>query len=230
MSGVALVTGSSGGLGNAICERLKSDGQRVVGIDLEPSEARLDHFVRCDLGDCEQIDAAFAEVESGLGTMTVLVNNAGFYNPVPFLELTMEQLQTALEINVKAVFCTCQRMARKLISEKRNGAIVNIASISGQIGSSSTDYGATKAAVINMTHSISKDLAIHGIRVNAVAPGVIDAGMGRRMAAGNMDKMMAITPMKRLARADEVAAVVSFLASDAASYVTGSTYNVNGGI
>jgi 3-oxoacyl-[acyl-carrier protein] reductase len=227
---VAIVTGSSGGLGRAIVAELQDKGYDVAGIDLgaAPAGATYRHYT-CDITDPVAYAALFDSIGRDLGPVSLLVNNAGYFNAVPFLELTHEQVMRSMTVNVAAVITGIQCAARQMIAHGVNGAIVNIASISGQTGSGAVDYGASKAAVINLTKSTARDLAPHGIRVNAIAPGMIGAGMFARIGTAKLDHMMAVTPMKRAGDPREIAGVVSFLASPAAGYMTGATVDVNGG-
>ena len=124
----------------------------------------------------------------------------------------------------------CQQVARWMIDGGQGGTIVNMASVAGRNGSSQADYGASKAGVINLTATLGRVLAPHGIRVNAVAPALIASGMGTRLGPGVRERFLDMTPLKRAAEPREVAAVVAFLASDAASYVNGTTIDVHGGL
>jgi NAD(P)-dependent dehydrogenase (short-subunit alcohol dehydrogenase family) len=226
----ALVTGSSGGLGRAIVAELASQGMIVAGIDLgsAPESSTHRHY-EADITDTTAYAGMVERIGRELGPVHVLVNNAGYFNAVPFLDLTNDQVMKSMAVNVGAVITGIQCVARQMIAGGVRGAIVNIASISGEIGSGAVDYAASKAAVINLTKSVGRDLAPYGIRVNAVAPGVIGAGMAARLAPGKLDTMMAMTPMKRIADPAEVARVVAFLAGDSASYMTGTTVDVQGG-
>lgn len=229
-SKVAVVTGSSGGLGRAIVAELQDKGYTVAGIDMGAAPAGITHrHYACDITEPVAYTALFETIARDMGPPTLLVNNAGYFNAVPFLDLAHEQVMRSMAVNVAAVITGIQCAARQMIAHGVKGAIVNIASISGEIGSGAVDYGASKAAVINLTRSTGRELAQHGIRVNAVAPGMIDAGMFARIGAAKLEHMMAATPMKRAGDPKEIAAVVSFLASGAAGYMTGATVDVNGG-
>lgn len=231
MSGkrVALVTGTGGELGAAIAARLDSDGYIVAGLDLRaPAESKHRHY-NCDLSDIAALGATLEQIRRELGPIQLLVNNAAYYNPISFWELGTEQIQRTMAVNVTAVLYSCQQVAKQM-REVGGGVIVNMASVAGRNGSSQVDYGASKAGVINLTVTLGRLLADHNIRVNAIAPALIDAGMGKVLPAAVKEKYLQITPMKRAARPAEIANVVAFLASDEASYITGTTIDVNGGL
>lgn len=226
---VALVTGTGGELGAAIAARLDQDGYNVVGLDLRaPVEAERRHY-NCDLTDTAALGATLGQIHRDVGPIQLLVNNAAYYNPISFWELSPEQIQRTLAVNVTAVLYSCQQVARQM-REVGGGAIVNVASVAGRHGSSQIDYGASKAGVINLTVTLGRLLAEHNIRVNAIAPALIDAGMGKVLPDAVKQKYLQTTPMKRAARPAEIANVVAFLASDEASYITGTTIDVNGGL
>lgn len=227
---IALVTGAAGGLGRAISGVLAAEGYGVVGVDLNPFA--LPGSVQtcaCDLTDFPAVRDLLDRVVSQFGAPAVLVNNAAFYQFAPFYELSMDQVAKTLAVNVAAPLYLCQQVALAM-RDNGGGSIVNIASIAGRRGSSQVDYGASKAAVINMTMTLARVLAADGVRINAVAPALVDAGMGPRTEPHVREAFLAQTPMKRAATAEEVANVVAFLASDKASYVTGETIDVHGGL
>lgn len=227
---VALVTGTGGELGAAIAARLAAEGLEVVGLDLKaPAAGASQRHYNCDLTDINALGATLEQIRREVGPIQVLVNNAAYYKPTPFWELTAAQIQTTLAVNVTAVIYACQQVARQMMSVG-GGVIVNIASIGGRGASSQIDYGASKAGVINLTATLGRLLAEHNIRVNAVAPAMIDAGMGKQLPDAVKQQYLAATPLKRAARPGEIANVVAFLASDAASYMTGATVDVNGGL
>lgn len=226
----ALVTGTSGELGAAIATRMASDGYRVVGLDLRaPSEPGPWRHYSCDLTDIPALASTLDQIRRDVGPLRLLVNNAAYYNPVSFWDLAPEQIHRTMAVNVTAVMYLCQQVALQM-KGAGGGNIVNIASIAGRSGSSQIDYGASKAGVINMTATLGRLLAEHNIRVNALAPALIDAGMGKVLPPAVKEKYLQTTPLKRAAHPREIANVVAFLASDEASYITGTTVDVNGGL
>lgn len=229
-SRLALITGTGGELGAAIAAQLSADGFDVVGLDLRgPAPGAPARHYQCDLTDIAAFGATLERIRREVGPIQVLVNNAAYYQPTPFWELSVEQIDKTFAVNVRAVIYACQQVARQMIG-MGGGVIVNVSSMGGRGGSSQIDYGASKAAIINLTATLGRLLAEYGIRVNAVAPGLIDGGMGKRLPDAVRAQYLASTPLKRAAQPREIANVVAFLVGDAASYVTGTTIDVHGGM
>lgn len=227
---LALVTGAAGGIGGGVVRVLAAEGYKVLGVDLRAFEsADCAKTYACDLTEFPKVRALLDEVQSEFGPIRVLVNNAAFYNYAPFFELSTDQVMRTLAINVAAPLYLSQQVALGM-RDNGGGSIVNVASIAGRRGSSQVDYGASKAAVINFTITLARVLAPYNIRMNAVAPALVDAGMGARTEPHVREAFLSQTPLKRGATAEEVANVVAFLASDKASYVTGETIDVHGGL
>lgn len=227
-----MVTGAAGGIGSAIARRLHSDGYRVISVDIGPVEG--DHIAEsltCNLRDPAAIAALMADVHARHGALDLLVNNAGVFDRrADFFLLSAEDIARTVEVNLIAPMLLIQAVTRKMIEDGKKGVIVNLASVAGLRGSTQIDYSSTKAGVIMMTRSLGRTLASHGIRINAVAPGHIAAGMGAVVTDETRAAILGMTPMGRSGEADEVAAAVSYLASAQASYVTGETLPVTGGI
>jgi 3-oxoacyl-[acyl-carrier protein] reductase len=227
----AIVTGCLGAIGRATCDALRAIGFAVTGIDQPANGAgHVGRYVACDLADVRATLEALQEIGTeSSGDVALLVNNAGAYEPKAFFALTVADFDHAMAVNARAMFILSQEVARWMIAGGRGGSIVNIASIAGKLGSPVVPYGASKAAAIGLTKSLARVLAPHRIRVNAIAPGVIESAMSARVAPEQMERQLAGVPMARMGDPAEVAKVVVFLAQDASSYMTGSILDVNGG-
>jgi len=231
MPKVVVVTGSNGGIGQASCRRLGQSGWHPVGIDLGASGAGNWPHYGCDLADLDKMAETLAAIERDHGLIRALFNNAGIYHSgVDYFDLSPDLYDRTMAINVRAPFFAAQWVAQRLIAAGEGGAIVTTASLAGQAGSTVIDYGASKAAVINLTRSLAKRLGPHGIRVNAVAPGLIETAMGSRVAPEARERMATQAALRRVGQPEEITSVVDFLMSDAASFVTGTTVDVNGGL
>lgn len=237
---IALVTGAAQGIGFACAKALAEDGFRVVLSDVNATgvaKAAQDLggqavALPCDMSDADQIAALFDQVETEIGPVHTLVNNAGIALPGDFLSYDADDFRKVIDINVIGVFLATQRAARTMVDQGIHGAIINMSSINAVVAIPAIPaYCASKGGVNQLTKSASLALAPHGIRVNAVGPGSIDTEM---MAGVNADPeamriAMSRTPLQRLGSATEIANTVAFLASDKASYITGETIYVDGG-
>jgi len=203
----------------------------VVGIDIGPaSTGNWPHYA-CDLGDLDRMAETLGAIEREHGLIRALFNNAAIYHSgTDYFDLPPDMFDQTMAINVRVPFFATQWVAQRLIQAGEGGAVVMTASVSGQAGSAVIDYGASKAAVINLTRSLGKRLGPHGIRVNAVAPGLIDTAMGQRVAPETRERMAVQAALRRVGQPEEIASVVDFLFSDAASFVTCTTVDVNGGL
>lgn len=227
----AIVTGASGVIGTALCRGFAERGYRVAGIDSRPSPPEAGWYgVVADLHRPDQVAAAFSEVSGVLGNVDVLVNNAGQYLAVDFLDTTPEQYSTVMASNVASVFFCSQQFARRAIDAGMAGTIVNVASVSGRTGSTDCAYGASKGGVIALTRSLGLALAPYGIRVNAVAPGVVESDMSARIPASRRYHYLNEVPLGRFGAPEEIAAVIMFLAGPSSAYMTCSIVDVNGGL
>jgi NAD(P)-dependent dehydrogenase (short-subunit alcohol dehydrogenase family) len=230
MAKVAVITGSNGRIGAATCRRLAQDGYRAVGIDIGAESVGNWPYYACDMTDLARMAETLARIEAEQGLIQVLFNNAGIYRASDsFLDVPPAQFDDVLSVNLKVPYFAAQWVARRLIAEGQGGSIITTASLAGQAGSTSVEYGASKAAVINMTKSIGRQLGKHGIRVNAIAPGLIDTAMGDQVPAGARRRALG-GALGRIGQPEEIASVVAFLASDDASFVTCTTIDVNGGV
>ena len=237
---IALVTGGAQGIGLASARALKADGARLVLADINEQGAQSaakelgDNTLglACDLSDPDQILAMFDRIEKDVGAVSMLVNNAGIALPGDFLETSVEQFQSVINLNLTGTFVALQRAAKTMVSEKIEGAIVNMSSINAQLAIPSiAAYCASKGGVMQLTKASALALAPHNIRVNAVGPGSIDTAMMAGVNANPeaMAMVMSRTPLKRVGDPGEIGDVVAFLCSKKSSYITGETIYVDGG-
>lgn len=235
---VVIVTGGAQGIGEACARRFAQEGARVVIADVADGPGRalaveLGALYRhCDVGDKVDVDDLIAKVLATHGRIDVLVNNAGIFKAADFLDVTEDDFDEVLRVNVKGSFLMGQAVARAMAA-RREGVIVNMSSVNGVLAIPSiASYNVSKGGINQLTRVMALALAEHGIRVNAVAPGTIATELAARAVLGSeaaREKVLSRTPMKRLGEPDEVADVVAWLASDAASYVTGEIVTVDGG-
>ena len=227
----SVVTGCHGGMGQAICAELKKSGDRVIGMDrpgsADASDDRPDRFIACDFTDMGDVRRALASLadEPAIGC---LVNCAGAYEIKDVFDLTLDDFDRILAVNLRAPFLLSVELA-KVMARNGGGAIVNIASINGKLGSPMVPYGTSKAGLIGLTKSLARTLAPHGIRVNAIAPGTIRTPMSARVDPVQMERQMHNVASGRIGEPEEIASVVRFLASSEASYMSGSIVDVAGG-
>ena len=237
---IALVTGAAQGIGYACAEALAEDGYRLVLADINAegvgsaAEALGNDTVgmTCDMGNPEAINAMFDQIASDIGPVSVLVNNAGIANPGDFLETSVEQFKSVIDVNLIGTFVALQRAAKGMVANQIGGAIVNMSSINAKVAIPAiAAYCSSKGGVMQLTKSSALALAPHNIRVNAVGPGSIDTAMMAGVNANPeaMNVVMSRTPLKRIGTPREIGNVVAFLASEKASYITGETIYVDGG-
>lgn len=240
---IAIITGAAQGIGQACAERLFADGATVVLADINIDLARelaakLDPAggralaIACDVGVRSQIVDLVAEVVERFGRLDIMVNNAAITNTTAAIDLTEEELDGVLNVNLKGCFFGTQEAARAMQKQETGGSIVNMSSAQAELViPDRVPYGISKAAINQITRIFAIALARQNIRVNAVGPGTIltplSAGMNKNEAAYR--RVLSRTPMGRVGRAEEVSGIVSFLASDDASYITGQTIYADGG-
>ena len=235
---VALVTGGARGIGLAIARRLAADGARVALVDLDKSavEAAAGEFgaasmaVVADVTRTDEVERAVAVVDTRWGRLDIVVNNAGITGGSKLTwELTDEDWNRVIVCDLTSVFLV-SRAAVRLMLPRRSGRIVNIASIAGKEGNPTlVPYSTAKAGVIGFTKALAKEVATHGILVNAVAPAVIGTDLVKQMSKETVDYLVAKIPMGRVGRPEEVAALVAWLVSDECSFSTGAVYDLSGG-
>lgn len=241
MKKVALITGSSRGIGRAEAIALARDGYAVCVncveredkaqelVDMLRSNGCETMWYKADVADAAAVKQMVAEVEKTLGAVTLLVNNAGIAKQCLFQDMTEDYWKRIFDVNLNGAFNTIQAVLPHMLHE-HSGCIINTSSIWGQHGAScEVAYSATKHAIIGLTRSLAQELAPTNIRVNCVAPGVIDTDMVQVLGRETLDALAEDTPVGRLGRPEDIAAVVSFLASDAASFITGQVITSDGG-
>jgi NAD(P)-dependent dehydrogenase (short-subunit alcohol dehydrogenase family) len=238
-----LVTGAQRGIGRAIAVRFAAAGADVALNYLDDKAAaesaaaeitalgRRAVAIAADIAKPAEARRLVADAERALGTIDVLVNNAGIFPRAPFLDLTEEMWDAVLDTNLKSTFVCSQEAARRMVAAGRPGVIVNLSSGAPYRGSMrATAYMASKLGIVGLTRGMARELAPHGIRVNAVAPGITNTAMPR---LGNTDEALAAlaksNPSGRMAEPEDIADVVVFLATDAARHLVGQLVHVNGG-
>lgn len=239
---VAIVTGASRGIGRACALRLAADGMTVV-VNYSHSEAAAAEVVekikaaggdalavRADVSNPAEVKEMFKTVWKTYGQIDVLVNNAGIVRDEYLLMLTKENLDACLDLNIKGYLYCAQQAVLKMF-RKKSGVIINMSSVSSKMAlAGQTVYSATKGAVNSMTQTMAKELAPYGIRVNAVAPGFIATEMIDALPEDKRAQYLTEVPLGRFGTVEDVASVVSMLASDGASYMTGQTLVLDGGL
>jgi 3-oxoacyl-[acyl-carrier protein] reductase len=238
---VALVTGAAQGIGAAIAERLAAEGAAVAAVDInlekvEETAARLRQLgvesqaYQVDVSNTEAVKQVTAEIVKRFGRVDILVNNAGITRDGLLLTMSEQDWDLVIAVNLKSIFNFTKAVSRQMIKQK-SGSIVNVSSVVGLMGNpGQINYAASKAGVIGATKSSAKELASRNIRANAVCPGYIQTAMTERLDEKAKQALIEYIPAKALGLPADVANAVLFLASDLASYVTGETLRVDGGM
>ena len=236
MSKVAVVTGGTRGIGRAISKALKNDGYTVVAIYQSNDEAaeRFRNETGCEaikvnVADFEQCQAVMERIETEFGEVGVLVNNAGITRDGVLHKMALENWNDVLQTNLTSCFNMCRAIILKM-RERKFGRIVNISSINGQKGQfGQVNYSAAKAGMIGFTKALALESAIKNVTVNTVCPGYIETDMTSSMSPEVLDTIIKQIPEMRMGKPEEIAAIVSFLSSEKAAFVTGATISANGG-
>jgi 3-oxoacyl-[acyl-carrier protein] reductase len=229
-SRVVLVTGGSKGIGQGIAARLAQAGHRVAAT-YRTGEVPIDVLgVQCDVTDPGQVEAAFAQVESALGNVEVLVANAGITRDTLLMRMSDEDWDQVIATNLTGAFRVARRAARPMIRGKF-GRIVFISSVVGQVGSAGqVNYAASKSGLVGMARSLARELGSRGVTANVVAPGFIETDMTAELGEDLAKKYAEQIPLGRFGSVADIAGTVEFLASDAAGYITGALIPVDGGL
>jgi NAD(P)-dependent dehydrogenase (short-subunit alcohol dehydrogenase family) len=246
---IALVTGAGAGIGRAVATRLAVDGFDLALLDRDREALGVtESLVRAlgrtavpvvaDVGSSDDVQAAVSKSLAAFGHLDVLVNNAGILSTGAFLDFTFQQWNDCLGVNLNGTFNCCKAVLPSMVANRR-GAIVNMASWTGKRGvANHCAYGASKAAILNLTQCLAEEFGHHGIRINAVCPGIIvETGMrdeaerlNRAQGLPSVDERSARLPLRRPGYPREIADAVAFLVSEAAAYITGESLNVSGGL
>lgn len=236
---IALVTGASRGIGQAIAKRLANEGYLVIGTATsEKGAAAVNDYLQ-ELGgagrvlnvqDAEQINQLFDSIEKEFGNVQVLVNNAGITQDGLLMRMDDNDWERVLDVNLTSVFRTSKR-AMKGMMKARQGRIINITSVVAAMGNAGqTNYTASKAGIEGFTRSLAREIGSRQITVNCVAPGFIDTDMTSELDEALIQSMLNAVPLARLGKPEDIAAAVNFLASEEAGYITGTVLDVNGGM
>ena len=241
---VFVVTGGAQGIGEACVRRLLADGAAVALWDVDDARGNAlaailsaggarTTYRHCNVALKADVEAALAATLAAFGRVDGLVNNAGIFKAAPFLDITEADWDAVIDVNLKGHFLAGQAVARQLVVQGGGGAIVNMSSVNARLTIASiASYNASKGAIDQLTRVMALSLAEHGIRVNGVAPGTIATELAAKAVLTSEEakaRIMSRTPMKRLGEPAEIASVVAFLLSDAASYMSGETVLVDGG-
>ena len=239
---VALVTGGSRGIGRAICRELADRGAKVIVNFNRSADAAEDlvteivssggnaKAIQADVGDADQVATMFKAALADFGKIDILVNNAGLTRDNVIMMMKPEDFDAVIATNLRSTWLCCKAASRSMM-RKRSGIIINITSVVGIAGNGGqSNYAASKAGIIGITKSLAKELAVRGIRVNAVAPGFVTTDMTADLSDAIREKAIEAIPLGRMGQPQDIAKAVAFLASSDAAYITGQTLIVDGGM
>jgi len=241
----ALVTGGSRGIGTAICRDLAEEGVNIgvnyntsaaeaekVAAELQETTGVIAAALKGNLAEETEIIALLDAAEAEVGQIDILVNNAAYCPKGPIDSYTKDEWELTFNVNVTGVFIACREMVKRWRERGVKGKIVNIVSQAAFLGSTSghLPYDSSKGAVISMTRAIAREVAPDGINVNAVAPGMVKTEMVKKLLDSKLDFYLSRIPLERIAEPAEIASIVTFLASDGASFMTGTTLDATGGL
>ncbi|MCC8141615.1 MAG: 3-oxoacyl-[acyl-carrier-protein] reductase [Lachnospiraceae bacterium] len=239
---IALVTGASTGIGRQIALTLAGEGAYVVVNYIEPVEYAEEvvatiqgnggqaEMYECWVNDFSSVEKMIKDVVEKLGRIDILVNNAGITKDNLLMGMKESEFDAVIDTNLKGAFNTMRHVARPMVKQ-RGGCIINISSVSGILGNAGQiNYSASKAGILGLTKSMARELASRNIRVNAVAPGMVDTDMTKALSDSAKDSLKAQIPLGRMGQPQDIANAVAFLASDQASYITGQVLCVDGGM
>jgi len=238
---VAIITGAAQGIGRAICQRLASEGADLALCDINPegvqdaAKEMSNHgakvlALRTNVASASEVEGLVKKVLEDWGRVDILVNNAGITKDSLLVRMRDEDWDLVLDVNLKGAFY-CTREVLRPMMKQRWGRIINVASVVGAMGNAGqANYVASKAGLIGLTKASAREMAARGITVNAVAPGFIETGMTQKLPEEIRQAMLRQIPLGRFGLPEDVAGVVSFLASEASSYITGQVIHINGGM
>ena len=239
---VALVTGGSGGIGRAICLELAARGASLI-VNYNRNAVSAEDLVatiaaaggeatalQADVSNADQVTKLFKEAKALYNTLDILVNNAGMTRDNVIMLMKPDDFDTVLATNLRSCWLCCKEAAR-IMMRKRSGSIINITSVVGIAGNGGqTNYAASKAGIIGVTKSLAKELAVRGVRVNALAPGFVETDMTADLSDDIRQRAIEAIPLGRIGAPHDIAGAVAFLASPEAAYITGQTLVVDGGM
>ena len=240
---VVVITGGSKGIGRAVAMRFAQAKARIILVHYDPDETASEETMdalaeqgieveshKVDVSSFEAVDVLFKDILSRFGRVDVVVNNAGITKDTLVMRMSEEEWDMVLKVNLKSVFNCTHAVLRPMV-KKRGGSIVNISSVVGLIGNAGqANYAASKAGILGLTKSVAREVAARQVRVNAVAPGFIQTEMTDVLPEQAKESFLQQIPLRRIGSPEDVAEAVYWLCSDAASYITGQTIHVNGGM